>query len=114
MLPPAQLDVYGWPYLLTQALLLSFPLLLCFPFGHNCGVAFFENARTCILRYPFTQKKHGDENKDDEGCDNLPGENICRHRAKQWMCKKTTPGRGIGIIGGAASCIGGSRIELGA
>jgi len=51
--------------------------LLCFPLGRNCGIAFLENARTGILRYPFTQKEHGDENKDNECCDNLAGENIC-------------------------------------
>jgi len=80
VLPPAQLDIalfHGCPGLFAHVLLQPFPFLLCFPLGRNCGIAFFENARTGILRYPFTQKKHGDENKDNEGCDNLASENIC-------------------------------------
>jgi len=79
LLPPAQLDValfhYG-PGLFTQALLLSFTLLLGFALGCNCRIAFFKNTGTGILRYPFTQKKYGDEDKDDESCDDLAGEYI--------------------------------------
>jgi len=80
MLPPAQLDItllHGCPCVLTHALLQPFTFLFCFPLGHNCGIAFFKNTWTGILRYPFTKKKYGDENKDDEGCDNLAGEDIC-------------------------------------
>jgi hypothetical protein len=110
MLPPALLQ--GCSGLLTHALLQPFPFLLCFPLGRNCGIAFFENAGTGILRYPLTQKKHGYENKDNEGCNNLAGKNVCRDRAKQWGCKKSTPGGSLGFIEGAASCVGGSRIEL--
>jgi hypothetical protein len=88
LLPPAQLDLallhYYGPGLLTQTLLLSFALL--FGFGLCCGIAFFKNTRSGILGYPFTQEKYGDENKDDEGCDNLASEYICRHRAKQRVC----------------------------
>jgi len=69
--------------------LLSFPLLFGFGLGCNCGIAFFENSRSGILGYPFTQKKHGDENEDDEGGDNLAGEYICRYGAKERMCKET-------------------------
>jgi|SRR6266850_2233441 len=90
LLPPAQLVLallhYG-PGLLTETLLLSFALLL--GFGLDCGIALFKNTRSCILGYPFTQEKHGDENKDDGGCDNLASEYICRHSAKQWMCEET-------------------------
>jgi hypothetical protein len=85
LLPPAQLDVAllnCGPSLLTQTLLLPFTLLFCFALGHDCGISFFKNSRTGILRYPFTQKKHRDENKDDEGRDNLACEYIRRHRTK--------------------------------
>jgi hypothetical protein len=66
---------YG-PGLFTDPLL-SFALLLGFRFGCKCGIAFFENSRSGILGYPFTQKKYRDENKDYEGCDNLAGEYVC-------------------------------------
>jgi hypothetical protein len=90
LLPPAQLNLallYYGPGLLTETLLLSFALLL--GFGLGWGIAFFKNSGSGILGNPFTQEKHGDENKDDGGCDNLASEYICRHRAKKWMCKET-------------------------
>jgi hypothetical protein len=82
LLPPAQLNIaLHCPALLAQTLLLSFTLpftlLLCFALGCNRGVAFFKDTRACILGYPFTQKKHGDENEDDECCNDLASEYVC-------------------------------------
>ena len=62
---------------------------LVFDFGITYWIAFFKYPRSGILGDPFTQEKHGDEDKDDDGCDNLASEYIRRDRTEQRMCKET-------------------------